>query len=85
MFYLIRVKRAFFVSRAKDNMQYVVVSPTNTDNQTGVTSDELIRLTGYKLRQHYPEPFRMVTYEDYATSVFYRFITNNTALDPLTI
>lgn len=85
MFNLIHVKRAFFVSRAKDNMQYVVESSNITDNLTGVISDELIRLTGYKSRQHYPEPFRMVTYEDYATSVVYRFITNNTAFDPLTI
>jgi len=85
MFNLIHVKRAFFVSRAKDNMQYVVESSNRTDNNTGVVSDELIRLTGYKSRQHYPESIRMVTYEDYATSVVYRFITNNTALDPLTI
>jgi len=85
MFNLIHVKRAFFVSRAKDNMQYVVESSNSTDNQTGVVSDEMVRLTGCKSRKHYPEPFRMVTYEDYATSVVYRFITNNTALDPLTI
>lgn len=85
MFNLIHMKRAFFVSRAKDNMQYVVESSAITDNQTGVISDEMIRLTGYKSRKHYPEPIRMVTYEDYATSVVYRFITNNTEFDSLTI
>ena len=85
LFNLIHMKRAFFVSRAKDNMQYVVESSNITDNQTGVISDEMIRLTGYKSSKHYPEHIRMVTYEDYATSVVYRFITNNTALDPLTI
>ena len=85
MFNLIHKKRAFFVSRAKDNMQYVVESSNSIDNQTGVVSDELIRLTGYKSKKHYPEPIRMVTYEDYATSVVYRFITNNTEFDPLTI
>jgi len=85
LFNLIHMKRAFFVSRAKDNMQYAVESSNITDNQTGVISDEMIRLTGYKSSKHYPEHIRMVTYEDYATSVVYRFITNNTALDPLTI
>jgi IS4 transposase len=85
MFNLIHKKRAFFVSRAKDNMQYVVESSAAVDSQTGVISDEIIRLTGYKSRKHYPEPFRMVTYEDYATSVVYRFITNKTKFDPLTI
>lgn len=85
MFNLIHKKRAFFVSRAKDNMRYVVESSNSIDNQTGVVSDELIRLTGYQSKKHYPEPIRMVTYEDYATSVVYRFITNNTEFDPLTI
>ena len=85
MFNLIHKKRAFFVSMAKDNMQYVVESSNSIDNQTGVVSDELIRLTGYQSKKHYPEPIRMVTYEDYATSVVYRFITNNTEFDPLTI
>lgn len=85
MFNLIHKKRAFFVSRAKDNMRYVVESSNSIDNQMGVVSDELIRLTGYQSKKHYPEPIRMVTYEDYATSVVYRFITNNTEFDPLTI
>ena len=66
-------------------MQYGVESSSPTDLQTGVISDEMISLTGYKSGKHYPEPFRMVVYEDYATDVVYRFITNNTALDPLTI
>jgi hypothetical protein len=69
LFNLIHKERAFFVSRAKDNMQHAVESSNSTDNQTGVVSDELIILTGYKSRKHYPEPIRMVTYENYATSV----------------
>jgi hypothetical protein len=84
-FNLIHGNRAFFVTRAKDNMQYAVESSDPTDMQTGVISDEMIRLTSYKSGKHYPEPFRMVVYEDYATNVVYRFITNNTMLDPLTI
>ncbi len=85
LFNLIHGNRAFFVTRAKDNMQYAVESSDPTDMQTGVISDEMIRLTSYKSGKHYPEPFRMVVYEDYATNVVYRFITNNTMLDPLTI
>lgn len=85
LFNLIHGNRAFFVTRAKDNMHYAVESSSPTDMQTGVISDEMIRLTGYKSGKHYPEPFRMVVYEDYATDIVYRFITNNTMLDPLTI
>lgn len=36
---------AFFVNRAKDNMQYEVVSTRAVDSQTCVISDQIIRLT----------------------------------------
>lgn len=54
MFNLIHKKRAFFVSRAKDNMRYVVESSNSIDNQMGVVSDELIRLTGYQFEKTLP-------------------------------
>ena len=85
LFNKINGQRAFFVTVAKDNMQFETVGSEPTDIQSGVISDEMIRLTGPKSSKHYPEPLRMVTYEDFATNEVYRFITNNTVLDPLTI
>jgi hypothetical protein len=85
LYHLIHGNRAFFVTRAKDNMQYTVESSSPIDIESGVISDEMIRLTGYMSGKHYAEPFRMVIYEDYDTNVVYRFITNNAMLDPLTI
>ena len=85
LYNLIQENRAFFVTRAKDNMQYTVESSSPVDIESGVISDERVSLTGYFSGKYFPEPFRMVTYEDYATDVVYRFITNNTMLDPLTI
>ena len=85
LFNLIHQKRAFFVTRAKDNMVYEVVSSNKVDKQTGVISDEYVRLTGYKSSREYPENFRMVTYEDFSTGVVYRFITNNFELPSITI
>ncbi len=85
LFNKINGQKAFFVTVAKDNMQFEIVSSKPTDMQSGVISDEMIRLTGPKSSKHYPEPIRMVTYEDFATNEVYRFITNNTVLDPLTI
>ena len=35
------------------------------------------KLTGLHTAKWYPEELRMVTYEDYATSKVYRFLTNN--------
>lgn len=85
LFNLIHTKRAFFVTRAKDNMQFAVENSRSTDMDTGVISDQMIRLTGYKSSREYPEPFRMIVYEDFSTNVVYRFITNNTEFDALTI
>jgi hypothetical protein len=84
LFNHIHKKRAFFVTRAKDNLKYVE-DTFPVDKQTGVMSDELVSLTGYKSFRQYPEPFRLVTYEDLETSVVYRFITNNTEFEALTI
>ncbi len=55
------------------------------DKQTGVISDEIIRLTKENSKQKYPEEFRMVVYEDFATGNVYRFITNHLGYDALTI
>lgn len=76
---------AFFVTRAKDNMQYRIVSSRQTDPQTGVISDWIIRLTEEASAKKYPDEFRMVIYEDFATGNVYRFITNHTGYKALTI
>lgn len=68
-----------------DNMQFIAESYMPTDLDTCVISDQMIKLTGYKSSREYPDPFRMVTYEDFSTSVVYRFITNNTEFNALTI
>jgi hypothetical protein len=85
LYNLIHQKRAFFVTRAKDNMTYDIVRSFDVDQNSGVISDELIKLTGIRTVQMYPENIRMVTYEDYATDKVYYFITNNTEYSALTI
>lgn len=66
-------------------MAYKVLGVNEVDNQTGVISDEYIKLKGYKSSKEYPEKIRMVVYEDFSTSTVYRFITNNFELPSLTI
>lgn len=46
LFKLITKKNAFFVTRAKDNMLFEVVSEAEVDKSTGIISDERIKLTG---------------------------------------
>lgn len=67
--YSFRIFILINVKRVKVTIQYPVESSIITVNHTGIISDESIRLTGYKSRQHYPESFRMVPYEYLATSV----------------
>ena len=77
--------RAFYVTRAKDNIKFHPISSSEVDNTAGIISDQLVRLTGYKSSKSYPEEFRLVVYEDYATSVVYTFMTNDFDLPALTI
>ena len=50
----------FWVSRAKGNMQYKVVAVLQTTNDPRILSDELIRFTGLKTHQAYPEVLRRI-------------------------
>ena len=85
LFNRIHKNGAFFVTRAKDNMQYEVIQSRPVDKTTGVIADEIIKLTTYKSSKAYPEELRMVTYEDFATGVVYRFLTNHMGYEALTI
>ena len=85
LFNVIHKNGAFFVTRAKDNMQYEIVKSMPVDKQTGVISDEIVRLTKENSKQKYPKEFRMVVYEDFTTGNLYRFITNHLGYDALTI
>lgn len=85
LFHLIHEQNAFFVTRAKDNMIFEIVSSNDVDKETGVIADESIKLIGLKTSKWYPEEIRMVTYEDYATGNVYRFLTNNKKYEALTI
>jgi len=85
LFNRIHKNGAFFVTRAKDNMQYEVVKSNPVDKNAGVIADEIIKLTTNKSAKSYPEELRMVTYEDFATGNVYRFLTNHLGYEALTI
>jgi IS4 transposase len=66
-------------------MKYEVISSAQIDKNAGLISDQLVVLTGYKSSKSYPEAFRMVIYEDYATGTVYTFMTNDFNLRALSI
>lgn len=69
----------FFVTRAKDNMKYEIISSNfNFDSRCGVTGDHLIRLTGYKSSKLYSKELRLVEFCDIESGEQLSFITNVT-------
>ena len=69
---------AYFVIRQRGNLQYEVVSESDTmHNADGVLSDQIIRLTNYSTKQKYPAVLRRVT--DYAAdkNKTFVYLTNN--------
>lgn len=77
---------AYFVTRAKDNMQFEIIGKNyNLDQATGLRGDYTIRLTGYKPSRLYPKNFRMVEYYDFESEEELRFITNNFDISALEV
>jgi hypothetical protein len=76
---------AFFVMRAKCDLNARRVYSTATDRTTGVICDQLIALNGYYVAKNYPEHIRRIRFKDPETGKTLVFLTNNTTLPPLTI
>ena len=55
---------AFFVTRAKSNMDYARRESRAVDKTAGLRSDQTIRLRGVKSSRHYPDGLRRIGYTD---------------------
>lgn len=78
-------QQAFFITRAKSNMDYSRREYRIVDKTTGLRSDQTIILRGPKSSQDYPIPLRRVSYYDVEIQKKFVFITNNFTLEALTI
>jgi Transposase DDE domain/Domain of unknown function (DUF4372) len=76
---------AFFVTRAKSNLDAHRVYSTPVDRTTGVVCDQTIALDGYLTRRDYPEHLRRIRFRDAETGKTLVFLTNQVTLPPLTI
>jgi transposase len=81
----LQLASAFFVIRAKANLQFQRIYSHNIDKSTGLRCDQTIRLTGPKSSHYYPERLRRISYFDKKTSIRYVFLTNNFSVSALTI
>jgi len=75
----------YFVTRAKENINYMVIGQQEVNRDKGLISDEEIILVGQLTQQKYPEKLRLVTYYDREQNKTYQFLTNNFHLSAYTI
>ncbi len=83
--YAMNLNGAFFVTRAKTNMNAKRVYSQRTDRSSGVICDQSVQLKGFYATQHYPENLRRIRFKDPETGKTLIFLTNNFVLPPLTI
>ena len=83
--YRLNVLGAFFVVRAKSNLQFRRLYSRPVDKSTGLRCDQTIVITGINSRNDYPNKFRRIRYFDKENRTYYTFLTNNFALPALTI
>lgn len=83
--FVIHSSKAFFVIRAKDNLQFRQISSFRVDKRKGIIRDQIIRLKGLNSIQHYPEELRKIEFYDAEQDRTLIFLTNNTSLCALDI
>ncbi len=76
---------AFFVTRAKENMDARRVYSFPVDRASGIICDQRIMLNGFYSAENYPDHLRRIRLNDPETGKTLVFLTNNTALPALTI
>jgi hypothetical protein len=83
--YKIHLRGAFFVTRAKDNMNYRRLYSNTRDIADGVLYDQSIRLNNHYASKDYPEKMRRIKFKDEQTGKVLIFLTNNFHLKPTEI
>jgi hypothetical protein len=83
--FVIHQAGAFFVTRAKSNMNYHRVYSHKVDKTTGIGSDQSIALDGFYAKKDYPQHLRRIRFCDPETGKRLIFLTNNFALPAATI
>ena len=83
--YTFTQQAAFFVIRAKRNLDYTRRMSRPVDKSTGLRSDQTIVLHGPGTSQDYPDVLRRISYVDLETAKRFVFLTNHFVLPALTI
>jgi transposase len=76
---------AFFVTRAKSNLDARRIYSAPTNRATGIICDQTIALNGHYSRQHYPDHLRRIRLRDAESAKTLVFLSNQFALPAATI
>lgn len=74
-----------FVTLKKTNAKYRVTKRSVSDKAKGVLSDKMILFTGHYTHKKYPDPLRLIRYQDAETKRTFEFLTNDLESDAITI
>ena len=75
--YRITNHSAYFVIRAKTNLQFARMYSNKVDKTTGVKCDQVGKLTGFYVSKQYPGKLRRVKFYDQDTNRDFVFLSNN--------
>ena len=83
--YRFEQSKAFFIVRAKSNLNFRRRYSAQVDKTTGVLCDQMIVLTSFYPAREYPHALRRICYFDIEQNRHFVFLTNNFDLPALTI
>ena len=83
--YRLTSSNAYFVTRAKSNLQFQRVYSHHVDKSNGLICDQSVFLKTYYPSKSYPDKLRRIKYFDVEKDKRLVFITNNFSLPALTI
>ena len=83
--YALHQAQAFFIVRAKSNLQARRIYSHPVDKSTGLRCDQIIMLTVYKSAKDYPGQLRVVKFFDSEHNLRLTFLTNHFTLEAIKI
>jgi len=78
-------KEIYFVTRQRANAKYRIVERRTANRTKGITSDQVIELTGLQFKDKSLPQLRRIGYRDAETGKHYVFLTNHFGLSAKTI
>jgi hypothetical protein len=83
--HVLHLAGAFFVTRAKSNMNFHRLYSAKTDRSTGLICDQTIALDGHYTKKDYPDHLRRVRFKDPESGKTFVFLTNQMTLPAASI